>query len=170
MTAAQPPLQDIATLYGEHHAWLFGWLRRKLGCAHHAADVAQDTFMRLLTVNDALPPLAEPRAFLTTTAQRLLIDRGRRHQLEEAYRRELQALADDLPYHPSPEEILQAVQVLARIAAVLDDLPVKPRTAFMLHYVDGATHADIARQLGVSTRMVHKYLVQALLRCDEACR
>lgn len=169
MSTALPPLHDIAALYGEHHAWLFAWLRRKVGCAHHAADVAQDTFVRVLACRDTLPPLAEPRAWLATTAKRLLVDRGRRQVLEDAYRAELAAMADLLPCAPSPEEIVQAVQALARIADALAALPARPRTAFLLHFLEGESHAAIAGRLGVSTRMIHKYLVQALLHCDAAC-
>ena len=35
-------------LYSEHHGWLQNWLRGKLGCAADAADLAQDTFLRIL--------------------------------------------------------------------------------------------------------------------------
>lgn len=169
MTTAKYPTQpDLATLYGDHHGWLLGWLRKRLGCAHHAADVAQDTFLRLVTIGEKLPPLAEPRAFLTTTARRLLIDRGRRQAIEQAYLAELEALAEQLPCFPSPDEILIAVQSLERIAAALEQLPSKPRDAFVLHFLDGEPHAVIAERLGVSTRMVHKYLVQALVLCDAA--
>lgn len=38
----------VAELYTDHHTWLHGWLRRKLGCSHRAADLAHDTFLRLL--------------------------------------------------------------------------------------------------------------------------
>jgi len=169
MTIAQYPIrQDMASLYGEHHAWLLGWLRKRLGCAHFAADVAQDTFLRLIAASDNLPQLAEPRAFLTTTAKRLLVDRSRRHAIEQAYMLELEALAGQLPCFPSPEEILQAVQSLERIACALEQLSSRAREAFLMHYLDGESHAVIAERLGVSTRMVHKYLVQALLDCDEA--
>lgn len=169
MITAKYPLQlDMGLLYGEHHAWLFGWLRKRLGCGHSAADVAQDTFLRLISVGDKLPQLAEPRAFLTTTAKRLLADRHRRQVVEQAYMAELSLLAEQLPYFPSPEEILLAVQSLARIAAALESLPARARDAFLMHFLDGASHAAIATHLGVSTRMVHKYLVQALLSCDEA--
>ncbi|WP_269147395.1 sigma factor, partial [Herbaspirillum lusitanum] len=36
------------SFYSSHHGWLFGWLRKKLGCTHNAADVAQDTFVRII--------------------------------------------------------------------------------------------------------------------------
>ena len=47
----------------------------------------------------------------------------------------------------------------------LEGLSPRARQAFLLHYLDGEPQAVIATQLGVSTRMVHKYLVQALLHC-----
>ncbi len=61
------PQQDIEGLYIDHGGWLKGWLRRKLGDACSAADLAHDTFVRLLT-KDALPEIREPRALLTTIA------------------------------------------------------------------------------------------------------
>ncbi|WZB75780.1 sigma factor [Achromobacter insuavis] len=49
MTAANLPTSILKTLYAEHHGWLRSWLRRKLGCPEQAADLAQDTFLRVLT-------------------------------------------------------------------------------------------------------------------------
>eukprot|EP01034_Spumella_vulgaris_P043948 gene43948-54609_t len=40
LAAARDPVAD---LYASHHGWLSGWLRKKMGCADNAADVAQDT-------------------------------------------------------------------------------------------------------------------------------
>jgi RNA polymerase sigma-70 factor (ECF subfamily) len=75
MAALEPTLRDeMGALYGEHHQWLFSWLRKKLGCEHHAADVAQDTFVRILGSSQSLFGINEPRAYLTTTAKRLLTD------------------------------------------------------------------------------------------------
>lgn len=160
--------QEMHALYSAHHSWLFGWLRKKLGCAHNAADVANDTFVRILVSRDRLLGVSEPRAYLTTTAKRLLVDRARRHTLEQVYLSELIQAADPHAGHPSPEEILVAVQALEQISMALDGLSAKAREAFMLHYLDGQTHAAVAMQLGVSTKMVQKYLVQALVGCHAA--
>lgn len=67
-----PAAHPVHTLYSHHHGWLQAWLRRRLGCADDAADLAQDTFMRLLgRPVQALAPeaLREPRAYLTTLAR-----------------------------------------------------------------------------------------------------
>jgi len=34
-------------LYTDHQGWLQAWLRKKLGNAHQAADLAHDTFVCL---------------------------------------------------------------------------------------------------------------------------
>ncbi len=151
-------------LYADHQGWLTHWLRRKLGCPHGAADLAQDTFLRLLSSGEA-ENLREPRAFLTTTANRLLISRARREKIEKVYLAELAIAAEHLGQHPSSEEILLAVEALNQICAVLEGLAEKPRQAFLLHYLDDWSHARIASHLNVSTKMVQKYLVKALVHC-----
>ena len=83
--------QEISVLYSDHHGWLQGWLRKKLGDASKAADLAHDTFVRLLA-REELIAAREPRAFLTTVAQRVLFSHWRREELERAYLEELARL------------------------------------------------------------------------------
>ncbi|HGD3574142.1 TPA: RNA polymerase sigma factor FecI, partial [Klebsiella pneumoniae] len=37
------------SLYGTHHGWLKSWLTRKLQSAFDADDIAQDTFLRVMS-------------------------------------------------------------------------------------------------------------------------
>lgn len=166
---AESALQsDMHTLYSSHHGWLFGWLRKKLGCSHHAADVAQDTFLRIIASRDALLGMQEPRAYLTTTAKRLMLDRARRQLIEQSYLAELAISAQSLASYPDPQEILLAIEALEQIGRALQAVSENARNAFLLHYLDDRTHAEVAAVLGVSTRMVQKYLVQALVKCQSA--
>ena len=156
--------ESIAVIYSHHHGWLMRWLRAKLQCADHAADLAQDTFVRLL----AAPPegrqtLREPRAYLTTVAQRLLIDHYRRLSLEQAWLETLAQQPDLLMQ--SPEERLLGLEALQRIDAMLDGLPPLVRSAFLLAHVDGLAYGEIARRLAVSERSIKRYMVQAFERC-----
>lgn len=48
ITVTSALTSTVEGLYHAHHNWLTGWLRRRLGCPHSAADLAQDTYMRLL--------------------------------------------------------------------------------------------------------------------------
>ena len=169
MSSGEPPFQAaISDLYCEHHGWLFGWLRRKLGCAHNAADLAQDTFARILNARESVATLREPRAFLSTTARRLIIDQVRRKHIENAYLQELALTAEALEGFQSPEHILSTLEALEHIAFMLEGLQDNVRQAFVLYYLDGLTQSEIARQLGLSDRTVRKYLIQALLHCSHS--
>ncbi|MEG0862039.1 MAG: sigma-70 family RNA polymerase sigma factor [Pseudomonas sp.] len=168
MKASTPsPADSLDTLYKGHHSWLLGWLRRRLDCPHNAADMAQETFLRLLGAGAYVAP-REPRAFLATIARRLLIDRGRRQKLEQAYREELARHAQYLEQAPSAEQVMAAVQALEQIARALDAMSARARQAFVMRHLDGLSHAEIAERLQVSTKTVQTYLVQALLQCHAA--
>lgn len=156
----------VRDLYREHHAWLLNWLRRKLGCAFDAADFAHDTFFRLLGRDD-LGQLQTPRAYLTTVATRLIVDRARRRKIEAACLESWSVLYGDAS-EPSPETLVQAVQALDSLAALLCSLPEKPRTAFLLHRLDGLTYPEIGARLGVSASMVKQYVAGALVHCYAA--
>lgn len=159
-------IESMHDLYSSHHGWLFGCLRKKLGCSHHAADVAQDTFLRILASRDALLCMEQPRAYLTTTAKRLMLDQARRQAVEQAYLAELALQLEQGGVHPDPEQLLLAIEALDQIGAALAAASDKVRQAFVLHYLDDLSHTEIAETLGVSTRMVRKYLVQALVQCQ----
>ncbi|WP_454688830.1 sigma-70 family RNA polymerase sigma factor [Achromobacter aloeverae] len=152
----------VASLYREHHGWLLGLLRRKLH-GHHAdaLDLVQDTFERLLRQPRWARP-ERPRGYLRAIATRLLIDRHRRRELEQAY---LQSLAlQPEAAAPSPEDMLQVIEQLGHVCRILDRMPARMNRAFLLARIDGLPYADIARELKVSVNVVQKDLVQAWQR------
>ncbi|ARN18718.1 sigma-70 family RNA polymerase sigma factor [Piscinibacter gummiphilus] len=154
--------QQLHALYDNHHAWLLGWLRRKLGSAQDAADLAQDTFVRIASRTsraDDLPGLREPRAFLTTIARALVVDFFRRADLERAYLAALATLPEAL--QPSPQDRLEALQMLEAVGRLLESMTPKTRTAWLLSRLDGLSHAEIAGELGVSVPRVRQYLASA---------
>lgn len=152
----------LHSLYRDHSSWLRGWLRRRLGDGERAADLTQDTFLRLITSTIA-HPLREPRHFLATVARRVMVDHLRRRSLEQAY---LQALANEPElYQASPEERLVLLETLLQLDAMLDGLDHKVRQAFFLAQLDGLPYAEIARRLGVSVSSVTKYIARATEQC-----
>ncbi|MGK9522574.1 sigma factor, partial [Salmonella enterica subsp. enterica] len=89
----------------------------------HAADLAQDAFVRVLLLAEP-HNIQEPRAFLATTAGRLLIDGARRRKIEKAYMQALAIQYEDAGM-PDPATIHVALQALERIALMLAGLPDK---------------------------------------------
>ena len=153
---------DVHALYSDHHGWLHNWLRSRLGNAADAADLAQDTFVRVLLKPERIE-LHTPRAFLRVIARGLVIDHWRREELERAY---LDAIAH-LPEAqvPSTEAQQSILQLLENIARLLDGLKPRVRSAFLLAQCEGLPHARIAEQLGVSVRSVERYVAEALFHC-----
>lgn len=155
---------EITTLYREHHAWLRGWLRLKLGDTHHAADLAQDTFVRLLSSRPDSPgDLREPRAYLRTIANRLLVDHWRRLEIERAYLAVLQSHPE--ASWPSEESRALILESLEQIAQMLGRLKPQVREVFLLAQMEGYSCPQIAQQTGKSVATVERYLAQALQHC-----
>lgn len=159
MPSASSPVE---TLYRAHHGWLLSWLQRRVGCRHGAADLAQDTFVRLLGRHD-MPALQEPRAYLTTVARGVLVNWYQRQALERAWLDALSALPQELA--PSPEQRAELLQTLHEIDAMLDALPPLVRRVFLMSQIDGMVYEDIARELGLSLSTVKRHMARAFRQC-----
>jgi len=155
----------IAELYRDHHGWLRGWLRRRLGCAAEAADLAHDTFVRLIAsrTQRRFGSIAEARAYLRTTAQNLCINRWRRQEIERAWLDTLAVIPE--AHYPSAERQAIVLQALEEIAAMLDALSPKAARVFALAVLCDMTDDAVGAELGISGRMVRKYVAQAMAAC-----
>lgn len=154
--------EDIDQLYQTHNAWLRGWLRARVGCREHAADLAQDTFVRLLRARN-VSPLKEPRAYLSSVARGLMIDQYRRRALERAYQQSLAGVPEGEA--PSEEHRLVILDTLERLDRALHQLKPRTREAFLLAQLDGLSIARIAAHLKVSRATVERDLAKALAAC-----
>ncbi|MCY1202187.1 putative RNA polymerase sigma factor FecI [compost metagenome] len=155
----------VETLYSDHHGWLQGWLRRKLGNASEAADLAHDTFVRILgrRQRDAIQ---EPRAYLATIANGLVVSHWRRRTLEQAWLDALSAQPE--PLAPSPEERALILETLEEIARLIDGLPDRVREIFLYSQIEGYTYPQIAEKLALSVNVVQKAMTRAVAHCYKA--
>lgn len=153
---------EVDLLYRAHHSWLRSWLSARTGCRDNAADLAQDTFVRLLKARQ-VSPLKAPRAYLSSIARGLMIDQFRRRALERAYQESLAHLPEaDVP---SEEHRLVILDTLERLDRALHALKPRVRQAFLLAQIDGLSIAQIAQRLDVSRATVERDLARALGVC-----
>jgi len=157
---------DLSQVYTEHNGWLKQWLYRRLGCSAQAADLAQDTFLRILQAQQkagASLSLERPRAYLATISRRLVYDHFRRQSLERAY---LDMLAQ-LPevFALSEEELLSMRQTLQQLDALLDGLKPMVRSVFLLVQLEGLTYVQVAQRLGIGERTAKRHMASALEAC-----
>ncbi|MCY1268727.1 putative RNA polymerase sigma factor FecI [compost metagenome] len=161
--AATPPEHSLHALYRDHRGWLEGWLRRRMGNAWDAADLSQDTFLRVLASSQQIAEIREPRAYLLTVGKRLLNTFYTRRNLEQAYLDALAQLPEDSV--PSPEQRWVLLETLQALNELLDGLPALVRRAFLWSQLEGLGYREIAERLEVSERTVKRYMAQAYEHC-----
>lgn len=154
--------KGFSVLYTDHHNWLCGWLRGKLGNDHDAADIAHDTFMRILNKSET-HDVREPRPYLSTIARGLVTDFFRRRRVEQAYLEVISAMPQAIV--PSQETKALMMECLIRIDTMLDGLRPVVRQAFLMSQLDGLTYAEIALRLNITKRTVSNHMSVALAHC-----
>lgn len=158
-----PAVDNVTKLYREHHGWLAMWLRKKLGSSCDAADLAHDTFVRLMSGRRRDESGGEPRALLAHIAKGLVADHWRRRAVEDAY---LAAVAQvPAAEAPSPEARALILETLHAIDAALRSLPARTREIFVLSQFDGMGYDEIARTQRVSLSTVKRNMQSAFAAC-----
>lgn len=156
---------NVERVYIDHHGWLRHWLQSRLGCPDAAADLAQDTFVRVVARrhDPQQTPVRKPRAFLRVIAGGLLVDHYRRRNLERAFLSALAAQPDATAISTEEREIL--LETLDRIDQQLDRLSAPVRRAFLMSQLEGLSYTTIALQMGLSERTIKRYMQQAYRAC-----
>lgn len=153
---------SLHQLYQAHNGWLKTWLRTRLGNASDAADLAQDTFVRVLAARN-VEAIREPRTYLSSIARALMIDRFRRQAVEQAY-------LDVLALRPeavdiSPETRLLIIETLTAVDTMLDGLGERTRSIFLAVQLEGLSYVAAAERFGVSVTTVKKHMIRAITNC-----
>lgn len=155
----------IERLFAAHHNALQAFFYRRLRHQADATDLAQEVYARMLRVKNP-EAIRDLDAYLFTVASNLAREhaaRDRRHgasvDLDDATI--LAELAEPAAYDAQ----IDAARQVGRLREVLRQLPPRWHAAVVLQYVHGLSHQAIAEHLGVSPRMVKKYVGQALGRC-----
>lgn len=161
--AVMPKEQTLHDLYRDHRGWLESWLRRRMGNGCDAADLSQDTFLRLLASSQRIADLQEPRAYLLTVGKRLLSNFYQRRSLEQAYLAALASMPEECV--PSPEQRWLLLETLQALDELLDGLPRAVRRAFLWSQLEGLNYQQIAERLEVSERTIKRYMAQAYEHC-----
>jgi len=152
----------IRELYIHHGRWLVSWIAQKTDSLATAEDLAQDTFCRLLR-RPNLNRLQQPKSYLSSIANGLVIDHYRRVSLEKAYLDSLSNQSEATT--PSLEKQALVLEALAKIDQLLDKMPAKMRTIFLLSRLDGLTYKQIAERLKISSSSVQKHMHTAIKLC-----
>lgn len=157
----------IEDLFHQYRDELIRRLTRLVRCEETAADLVQETYLRLIRLIDSQRVLY-PRALLFRTATNLAIDYLRRGKFERHVCDSLDAAMEVASADPSVEQALFSKQRLQILLRVIDALPPRTREAFLLHRVHDYSYPEIAIRLGISESAVEKLMMRALSHCSSA--
>jgi len=152
-------------LFAAHHGALQAFFSRRLRRQADTTDLAQEVYARMLRVKNP-EAIRDMDAYLFTVASNLAREysardrrRGTSVDIGDA------TILDELSEQPAYDSEIDVARQVSRLREVLRQLPPRWHAAIVLQYVHGLSHQDIAERLGVSPRMVKKYVGQALGRC-----
>jgi RNA polymerase sigma-70 factor (ECF subfamily) len=138
-----------------HLPAMLGLARRILGNAAEAEDVAQEAFLRVWTHAPRWQPLAQFRTWLTRVVVNLCLDRKRRAPWVE-----LEAAGDIVDPARSAGDKAESDEREQMLAAAIEKLPARQRSAIVLTYGEGMSNAQVAEILDASVSAVETLLVR----------
>lgn len=148
----------LAGIAQDLHRSLVRFLTKRTGSREDANDIAQEAYLRVLTVQrteaiDALP------SYVWRSALNLVADQGRRTSTQVRYAHKVCA---NLQVVPSAEAEACAEEQLQMIADAIAELPPRCRHAFSLRVLRGLPFDDVGREMKISARMAKIYVARTL--------
>ena len=152
---------DLDRLFTDHAPVLSSLLLRKSGDPQLAADLTQESFLRLAE-RCSDEPIDNVPGWLHRTAHNLLIDHYRREQ-----RHKTDAVCCNVLYEfaepgPGPAEQFMEARQRQHLRQAITELSPRTQAVFRLNRLAGLTHAEVAQRLNICASSVQKHLTKAL--------
>jgi RNA polymerase sigma factor (sigma-70 family) len=152
----------LTLLFNKYRGALLRHVGRFAGSREDAADIVQDTYLRVMHRVNLTRFDAETRSYLFRTATNLARDHFRRQRFRS------HAPLEDVPEaalradQPTPEQVLASNQVTAALRTAILEMPEDARTVFVMARSREISYEEIARQLGVGQRTVERRMADAM--------
>lgn len=154
-------------MLARHYRDLLNFCMRKVRDREMAADLAQESYARVLSMQRAGQVIREPAALLRQVALHAKIDIDRRTAVRQ--HDDIHALSEaDHPVAPQclqPEEAYASYQTVQAYLDTIEALPPRCREAFAMYLFDELPYKEIAERMGVSLSLVDRYIKRGKLAC-----
>ncbi len=140
---------------------------RRFRNAADAADATQETFLRLLQVQERTL-IENPQAYLFQIAKSVASRTAARLAADAMLFLPEEAGANQPMDAPCQERIVNGRQCLVLMAKAIERLPNRCQEVFILSRLHGMPNGVIAEKLGISRNMVEKHIIRALIHCRKS--
>lgn len=151
----------IEELFHRYRAELMRRLLVMVRSRDVAADLVQDSYVRLLKVADT-QSIEQPRALLHRIAANLAIDHLRATRGGPQAAGPLDTALEMPCNNPSQERALLAKERLCLFMQAVEALPPRTKEAFLLYRLSDCSYREIAERMGISISGVDKHIRRAI--------
>ncbi len=144
----------------KHEPALRAWLGRRRIAGLEIDDIVQETYARLITV-DQVDGIGNIKNYMFQTAYSVLVSHVRRSKIV-TFETVIDLEQLGATRESSPEDQVIDRDELNRLARAVADLPGKVRDVFVLRRINGLSQRDVARQLGLSESTVEKHMSRGI--------
>lgn len=156
---------DLPQIFDRLAPDLQRFLASRVTCEATAADLTQETFLRLAQVPN-LEAIDNLRTYLFKIANNLAIDHHRARARTRCSSPEDESALIEYPdAAATPEAATLAKEELAVAFQALEELSPLCRRIFVLNRFEGLPHREIADRLGIHLSTVEKNIARALNHC-----
>ena len=165
--APKAPTDPLLEIYLERRANLVRFFAARAGSQVIAEDLAQELYVKIATRDQEITT-ENPAALIYRIATNVMLDRARgeaRAVARDAAWRittHVSIAGEDVAEEPPADDAAASRQRLRQLVEAVADLPPQMQRAFRLHKLEGRSHADTARAMGISVKSVEKHISAAL--------
>ena len=157
---AEAPVDTLESLVREHGRLVYRVAYSALRHPEDAEDVAQETFLRLLSQRAEWPRIRDMRAWLARVAWRLAADRLRQRPAPPAAAADID-LDQLLAAYPNAERLAASRQLMEVTGRLIQTLPPALRDPLLLSTLQELTSAQAGKALGIPEGTVRRRVREA---------
>jgi len=161
LLAAKDDIQAYQQLFDRYWNQVYSTGLRLTKSPEQAKDLAQDIFLKLWDNRGKLPEINDLSAYLYTISRNLIHDYIRTRIFRESNKG---FLINYFSYNEtSPQVRLEQKELGSALNEAINKLPPRLHQVFILSYLEGLRHAEIAKRLNITPLSSKTYMVRALM-------
>lgn len=142
--------KDFEKFYKEFYPAVYAFLTRYTEDKELAANLAQDTFLKIYEEREKIATVEYGKAFLYTTARYLYWNHCKHEQAHQNY---LDYLSENQEEHYNFLESVTREETIRQLYDAIDTLPPRSRELILLN-LQGKDNAEAAEAMGISLNTV----------------
>ncbi len=147
-------------LFDQYYQKLVVFANKYLEDLESARDIVQEFYLYLYESRHSISIQTSLKSYLYSAVKNRCLNQVKHEQVKEKHRNMSRSEAN-VP-DPDLEEIMDAVELEARVYEIVSKLPEKCRQIYIMSRVDGKRNREIADELNLSLRTVETQISKAL--------